>query len=106
RRPWLVRHWWLLPLSGCLVVAPLVWGLVSGVLGSKDPLPGYISDPSRLEAEYKHYVGHPLQDTPSMQRFDQATQFMLSGNYSNAAIVLEDVSKKIPVPAVFNDIGI
>lgn len=93
-------------MGAAAIIGPWLWRRITAPISRKDPLPGYITDAARLEQEYQQFTGKPLQDAGSLQRFQQATTFMLEGNYANAAIVLEDTAKAIAVPAVFNDIGV
>jgi tetratricopeptide (TPR) repeat protein len=72
---------------------------------SRDPLPGYIADTGKIEEEYLTLTGKPL-DPAAEGQFDRATESMRQGNYGNAAIVLEAAARDIPVPAVFNDLGV
>jgi hypothetical protein len=72
---------------------------------SLPPLPGYLTDTGKVEEEYRNFTGKPLDPTTAGQ-FDQATELMRQGNYTSAAIVLEGAARDIPVPAVFNDLGV
>lgn len=105
RRPFLVRYWWLVPLAVVLTAVPVIWHWVFAASMSHEPLPGYISDTIRIEDEYVTFTGKPL-DAGAMAQFEHATQLMITGNYSTAAIVLENAAKVIPIPAVFNDLGV
>lgn len=105
RRPLILRYGWVLPLAVLAVVAPRIWNWMMTPHSHREPLAGYITESARLEEEYKLFTGKPL-DTAAIQQFDQATRLMLAGNYVNAAIVLEATAKQVPVPAVFNDLGV
>jgi hypothetical protein len=105
RRPFLVRYAWLVPLVGAAILVPLLWNWLFHTRAARDPLPGYITNPSKVEEEYLTYMGKPLE--PAVEHeFDRATELMLAGNYGNAVVVLDAASKQIPVPAVFNDLGV
>jgi hypothetical protein len=104
-RPLIVRFWWVVPVVAILAAAPAIWTWLLNPHFRHDPLPGYIADHSRLEEEYLLFTGKPL-DPSATGDFDQATSFMLEGKYVDAAIVLESAAKQIPVPAVFNDLGV
>jgi hypothetical protein len=106
RRPLLLRYWWVVPVVLLLTVAPWLWNWVTSAHMTHDPLPGYITDPARLEEEYLLFNGKPLDDATVTQQFAQATELMLQSNYSNAASVLEAISKQAAVPVVFNDLGV
>ena len=105
RRPFLVRYWWLVPLVVVLVAAPWVWQWMFGPQSRREPLAGYIADTNQIEAEYRTFMGKPL-DPAAAAQFDRATELMRQGNYGSAAITLENAAKQIPVPAVFNDLGV
>ena len=105
RRPFLVRYWWVLPVVAFAAVAPAVWNWIQKASPNGDDLPGYIADTAKIEEEYLSFTGKPV-DAAATGQFDRATELMREGKYANAAIVLETVSKVIPVPAVFNDLGV
>ena len=106
RRPWLVRNWWIPPAVVFLFFTPTIWRWISTPHFHPDPLPGYISDVTTLEQEYQQYTGKPLPEGDAAQQFLRASEMMIKGSYANAAIVLEGVAKTVPVPAVFNDLGL
>ncbi len=62
-------------------------------------------DTAKVEEEYLSFMGKPLDPTVAHE-FDRATELMRAGNYGNAAVVLESASKQMPVPSVFNDLGV
>jgi tetratricopeptide (TPR) repeat protein len=105
-RPLLVRFWWVVPVVVFVAMAPWIWNLLSIPRFKRDPLPGYITDPAKLEEEYLQFTGKPLEDAAATQQFEQATSFMLLGNYSNAVILLESTSRQAAVPVVFNNLGV
>jgi hypothetical protein len=105
-RPLAVRYWWVLAVVAFVVLAPWIWNWITVPHFKHSPLAGYISDAAKLEEEYALFTGKPLQDAAVNQQFAQATDFMLLGNYSNAVILLEAVSKRAAVPVVFNDLGV
>jgi hypothetical protein len=106
RRPLLIRYWWAVPLVAIAAIAPALWNRLSNPHATtRDPLPGYIADDGKIEEEYLTFTGKPL-DPAAESEFDRATQLMRGGNYANAVMVLEATAKDIPVPAVFNDLGV
>lgn len=104
RRPLVVRYWWMILLVLGVAAVPAVWTLFTA-RKTLDPLPGYITDEAKIEEEYLTFSGKTL-DAAVAAQFDRATELMRGGNYANAAIVLEAASKDIPVPAIFNDLGV
>jgi hypothetical protein len=106
RRPFLVRYGWVVvPLILCAALAPAAWHWLFNARAARDPLPGYITETAKVEQEYLAFAGKALEPSAEHE-FDRATELMLAGNYGNAALVLEAASKQIPVPAVFNDLGV
>lgn len=105
RRPFIVRHSWVVPTGLILVVVPFAWHWLSKRQSDRGPLSGYLTERARIESEYREFTGKPLDSTAAAQ-FDHATQLMRQGDYGAAASVLEKVSKAIPVPAVFTDLGV
>jgi hypothetical protein len=106
RRPLLVRYWGVLLVVGLIVMAPWIWNWMMTPHFTHAPLPGYITDPAKLEEEYRLLTGKPLGDASSTQQFQQATDLMVLGNYTDAAILLETISKQAPVPVIFNNLGV
>jgi hypothetical protein len=105
RRPWLIRYWRVLPFLVFAAATPSIWKWIFNSRSTYPPLPGYITDTAGVEQEYRAYTGKPLAPAVTAQ-FDRADQLMRGGNYGNAAVVLEGVLKDLPVPAVFNDLGV
>lgn len=106
RRPLVMRYWWLLLVAALAVAAPGILHWLMTPHFKQVPLQGYVTDPAKVEEEYLALTGKSLQDASAIQQFEQATQLMLMGNYTNAAILMEGASKKAPVPAVFNNLGV
>ena len=105
RRPLLVRYWWLAPLVLLLALVPGVWNRMFNPRANYAPLPGYITDTSRVEQEYMTFLGRPA-DPAATAQFERASGLMRHGSYSTAANVLEAAAKDLPVPAVFNNLGV
>jgi hypothetical protein len=105
RRPLLIRYWWAIPLVAFAALTPAIWNLAFNRRSSYDLPPGYIVDGTRIEAEYLTFTGKAI-DPAALTQFDRATQLIRSGSYANAAMVLEAAAKDIPVPAIFNDLGV
>jgi len=105
RRPLLIRYWWAIPLLAFVWYVPAIWHWAFNPRSSYDPLPGYIEDSSKVEAEYLNFTGKVL-DHAAIAPFGHANQLMRGGSYVNAAMVLEAVAKDIPVPVIFNDLGV
>ena len=107
RRPGLLRYVWVIPAVALVVAAPWIWNwLTLPHFLKQEPLPGYITDSSKLEMEYRLFTGKSLEDVTTSQQFEQATDLMLAGNYTDAVLLLEAVSKQAAVPLVFNNLGV
>jgi hypothetical protein len=105
RRPWVIRYWWVFPILFVAALAPVIWHLFFGSRSSYDLPPGYISDTTRIEQEYLAFMGKSLPPA-AIGDFDRATSLVRGGSYADAAIVLENAARNIPVPAIFNDLGV
>lgn len=105
RRPLLLRYWWIVPAIALIVLAPWIWNGIRLPQFKHDPLPGYIKEAAKLEEECRLYNGKPPDDATA-QQFEQATNFMLLGNYSNSIVLLEAISRQAAVPVVFNNLGV
>jgi hypothetical protein len=105
RRPLLIRYWWAIPMLALVWCVPAIWQWAFNPRSTYAPLPGYIEDSSKVEAEYLNFTGKVL-DPAATAQFGHANQLMRGANYINAAMVLEAVAKDIPVPVVFNDLGV
>ena len=105
RRPLLVRYWWLVPLVLLLAIMPVVWNWMFNSQAVHAPLPGYITDTARVEQEYLTFLGKPA-DPAATAQFDRASELMRHRNYATAADVLGAAAKDLPVPAVFNNLGV
>jgi hypothetical protein len=88
-----------------LAFVPAVWNWMFNPRANYAPLPGYITDTSRVEQEYVTFLGRPA-DPAAMSQFDRASELMRHGSYATAANVLEAAAKDLPVPAVFNNLGV
>ena len=87
------------------MVGPWLWHWLFGSQTRREALAGYITETSQIEAEYRTFTGKSV-DPAAVAQFDRATDLMLQGNYGSATIILETAARQIPVPAVFNDLGL
>jgi tetratricopeptide (TPR) repeat protein len=95
----------MLLLAG--VVGGLVWTALSKLSKpSSRGLEGYLIDDQAVEQEYVRFNSRPLSDPLVRQDFRYAAGLVARGDYAGAISVLEQVAKKAPVPAVFNDLGV
>jgi hypothetical protein len=105
RRPLVIRYWRVIPIVIFAAVAPAIWNLLFRSRSSYDLLPGYSADTTKVEEEYVTFTGKPV-DPALTGDFDRATRLVRSGNYGKATVVLESAARNLPVPAVFNDLGV
>jgi hypothetical protein len=70
------------------------------------PLPGYVLSYATVSQEYLRFTGKALKDDALAAQFAAATQHMSKHDYGSAAQMLEEISKKAAVPAVYNDLGL
>jgi hypothetical protein len=112
QKPSLVRkYWWLVPVLAC--VGMIAW-LATGPRWSRTPIgpstgrmmPGYIAGAQNMTREYQRFYGKPLGNAEVERAFEQADLRVRARDYSNAAGLLEQVSKVAAVPVVFNDLGV
>ena len=70
------------------------------------PLPGYVLSYATVSQEYQRFTGKALKDDALAAQFAAATQHMSKHDYGSAAQMLEEISKKAAVPAIYNDLGL
>jgi hypothetical protein len=105
------RYWWLVPvLTGVGMIVWLATGPRWSRTGISPPagrmMPGYIASAQDMTQEYQHFYGKPLNNAEIDRAFELANQRVRAKDYSNAVVLLEQVSKVAAVPVVFNDLGV
>jgi hypothetical protein len=108
----LIRKYWLLVpvllgvgMIGWIATGPR-WSRARINRPGRKTLVGYMADTQTMRQEYVHYYGKPLHNAEIEGGFDQASERMGAGDYSNALGLLEQVSKTAAVPVVFNNLGV
>ena len=56
--------------------------------------------------EYEKYQGKPLLDDQLKQQIDRAVAAAREGNHRESVQLLEKISERVPVPAVFTNLGV
>lgn len=105
QRSLVVRFWWV-GLLGAALIGVLWLGTHLPRTNHRQPIPGYITDVATLDQEYLRFHGSVLHDADVHTQFTNAAELASDGEYNGALLLLENVTKKAAVPAVFNDMGL
>jgi tetratricopeptide (TPR) repeat protein len=101
-RPVWKRLWWVAPVA---VLAAGGYWWHAWTAKSRE-VAGYVRSFADVREQYAARYRKPL-DSPELQRqFEHAAELATQGQYAAAAALLESVSAKTGVPAVFNDLGV
>jgi len=65
----------------------------------------YVTNGSIIEAEYAKYQGQPLSDEVKRQ-IEQAVNDGVAGRHAESIRLLEELARKVPVPALYNNLGV
>ena len=107
---WIVRYWWV----GLILVAAVVGGWLTGPPKPSNPrgpapakmLPGYIASVATVAQEYTRFQGKVFQMPEVEQQLEQADGRVAAKDYGAAVGLLEEASKKVAVPVIFNNLGV
>jgi hypothetical protein len=69
-------------------------------------LPGYIASADTFRQEYGRYHGRSAPGVELADQFQLAAQSTAAAKYAEAVSVLDTLSRKAPLPVVFNDLGV
>ena len=124
------KYWWVV-----IVALPIVLGLIAVVPGVMSKAGGavppsvsqtgvgniqqtgagsvindysskmYVTNVSIIEAEYAKYQGQPLSDQVKRQ-IEQAVADGVAGRHAESIRLLEELARKVPVPALYNNLGV
>jgi hypothetical protein len=106
------RYWWLAPVIAIVLLIAWVatgpeWSKPRHGTTTTRGLPaGYVSSFATVDTEFVRYNGKQLQDNELAGQFEQASRHMADHDYGVAAELLDSISKKAAVPAVFNNLGL
>jgi hypothetical protein len=101
----LLRDLWVPSAIVIVLLAILAVRYISH-LAPASPVIGYIGNPESLQQEYLDFEGKPLANASVAQQFQHAGDLAAKGDYKDAISILEGISKRCAVPAVFYDIGL
>ncbi len=87
-----------------MVVAAVWW--LAQPRASSPTLPGYIYGGFSLSEEYARYYRKPLADDALLAKFAEADRLCSRGDYRGAVALLEAISAVVPLPVVYNDLGV
>ena len=107
---WIARYWWV----GVILVAAVVGAWLTGPSRASGPgrqapaktLPGYIASVATVAEEYTRFQGRVFQMPDVERQLQQANERVAAKDYSSAVLLLEEASKRAPVPVIFNNLGV
>jgi hypothetical protein len=106
-RPKYPPHWLIIPL---LVLAPCAWfgWRLFGPGSDQGPfvLPGYITSKAVFEREAQHFYGKAFSSPDAEEKFLMAAESMSNHDLGGALTLLEEASKQVAIPVIFNDLGV
>jgi hypothetical protein len=82
------------------------WSRARIMRPTRKTIVGYVGDTQKLTQEYVHYYGKRIENAEIERGFDEANERAVTGDFSNAVGLLEQVSKAAAVPVVFNNLGV
>jgi tetratricopeptide (TPR) repeat protein len=65
-----------------------------------------INNVSVIAQEYEKLQGHPLDDAALIKEIERAVAAVLAGNDEESAELFEKIAAKVPVPAIFTNLGV
>jgi len=66
----------------------------------------YVTNVSMIIAEYERIEGKPLNDEALKREIEKAVTAAVDGNGTDKVRLLEDLSRKLPLPAIYNNLGV
>jgi len=107
---WIARYWWVAPIvAAALVGAWLTGAPRASSTGAGTPakiLPGYIASVATVAQEYTRFQGKVFQMPEVEQELQQANDRVAAHDYAAAVPMLEEASKRVAVPVIFNNLGV
>ena len=107
---WIARFWWV----GLILVAAVVGAWLTGPSRASGPgspapaktLQGYIASVATVAEEYTRFQGKIFQMPEVERQLQQANERVAAKDYSTAVLLLEEASKQVAVPVIFNNLGV
>jgi len=65
-----------------------------------------INNVSVIAKEYEKYTGQPLRDDELKRQIESAVAAVVKDNHSESIRLLEELAKKVPLPAIYNNLGV
>lgn len=116
RKRSLKDSWWVLIAVPIIVaLVPLVNTLLergsapsgtSLVQNNNFSGPMYFTNVSVVEQQYQQTAGQPLKDEDAKKKIEQAGKLVADKNFAAAAPILAEVAQRVPVAAVYNNLGV
>jgi hypothetical protein len=106
----IARYWWVGLILAAVVVGAWLTGSprassTGGAASSKIPA-GYIASVATVAEEYTRFHGKVFVMPEVEQELQQANSRVAAQDYGAAVSVLEEVSKQVAVPVIFNNLGV
>jgi len=106
KRPKYPLHWFTIP---AVVLGGAIWIWIS-VSSKKNSgpfvVPGYITSTTEFEQQVVHYYGKNAARAEAEEKFQLASAAMSKRDFGGAAALLEETSKLMAIPVVFNNLGV
>lgn len=66
----------------------------------------YVTNVSIIAGEYAKYQGQALNDEELKRQIDRAVSEAVSGKHGESIRLFEELSRKVPLPAIYNNLGV
>ena len=66
----------------------------------------YVTNVSIIASEYAKYQGQALNDEELKRQIDRAVSEAVSGRHGESIRLFEELSRKVPLPAIYNNLGV
>jgi len=98
------KYWWL----GAVAVPIIVAVISKYPLKGDSPVPGttYIGSVTVIEHQYQQYFSQPLTDPDWKSKIEQANELGAKSDFQGAAALVQEVARRVPVPALLNNLGV
>ena len=110
---WIARYRWVILAAVVVLVVAGAWLALtrspraSGTGGTPARFPtGYIASLATVAQEYTRFQGKIFQMPEVEQELQQANNRVAARDYGGAVSILEEVSRQVAVPVIFNNLGV
>jgi len=66
----------------------------------------YVTNVSIIASEYAKYQGQPLNDDELKRQIERAVAEANEGKHAESIRLLEELARKVPLPAIYNNLGV